>query len=76
MPLTAAAIQAAKPREKAYKLFDQGGLLPEHPNGGRYWRLKYRMHGREKRSAPELLAAFRKLKARGKIEMEIGRAHV
>lgn len=26
MPLTAAAIQAAKPREKAYKLFDQGGL--------------------------------------------------
>ena len=49
MPLTAAAIQAAKPREKAYKLFDQGGLfLLVHPNGGRYWRLKYRMHGREK----------------------------
>lgn len=49
MPLTAAAIQAAKPREKAYKLFDQGGLfLLLHPNGGRYWRLKYRIHGREK----------------------------
>src|ERR1700733_10794750 len=49
MALTAAAIQAAKPREKAYKLFDQGGLfLLVHPNGGRYWRLKYRMHGREK----------------------------
>ena len=49
MPLTAAAIQAAKPRQKAYKLFDQGGLfLLVHPNGGRYWRLKYRMHGREK----------------------------
>ena len=49
MPLTAAAIQAAKPRPKAYKLFDQGGLfLLVHPNGGRYWRLKYRMHGREK----------------------------
>ena len=49
MPHTAAAIQAAKPRQKAYKLFDQGGLfLLVHPNGGRYWRLKYRMHGREK----------------------------
>ena len=49
MPLTAAAIQAAKPREKPYKLFDQGGLfLLVHSNGGRYWRLKYRMHGREK----------------------------
>ena len=49
MPLTVAAIQAAKPRDKAYKLFDQGGLfLLVHPNGGRYWRLKYRMHGREK----------------------------
>jgi hypothetical protein len=50
MPLTAIAIQAAKPREKAYKLFDGGGLFPLliHPNGGRYWRLKYRIHGREK----------------------------
>jgi integrase len=49
MSLTVAAIQAAKPREKPYKLFDQGGLfLLVHPNGGRYWRLKYRMHGREK----------------------------
>jgi Phage integrase central domain/Arm DNA-binding domain len=49
MPLTAAAIQGAKPREKAYKLFDGGGLfLLVHPNGGRYWRLKYRIHGREK----------------------------
>jgi integrase len=49
MSLTAAAIQVAKPREKPYKLFDQGGLfLLVHPNGGRYWRLKYRMHGREK----------------------------
>ena len=37
MSLTAAAIQAAKPREKPYKLFDQGGLfLLVHPNGGRY----------------------------------------
>jgi hypothetical protein len=49
MSLTAVAIQAAKPREKPYKLFDQDGLfLLVHPNGGRYWRLKYRMHGREK----------------------------
>jgi hypothetical protein len=27
MSLTVAAIQAAKPREKPYKLFDQGGLF-------------------------------------------------
>ena len=27
MPLTVAAIQAAKPRQKPYKLFDQGGLF-------------------------------------------------
>jgi integrase len=49
MPLTAAAIQGSKPRQKPYKLFDGGGLfLLVHPNGGRYWRLKYRIHGREK----------------------------
>jgi integrase len=49
MPLTVAAIQGAKPHQKAYKLFDGGGLfLLIHPNGGRYWRLKYRIHGREK----------------------------
>lgn len=46
--LTDAKIRAAAPRAKAWKLFDGGGLhLLIHPNGSRYWRLKYRIHGRE-----------------------------
>lgn len=51
MALTDTAIRKAKPREdgKARKLFDGGGLfLLVKPNGARYWRLKYRFHGKEK----------------------------
>ena len=34
---------------KPYKLADGGGLfLLVNPNGGKWWRLKYRFHGREK----------------------------
>ena len=41
MPLTIAAINAAKPRSKSYKLFDEKGLfLSIEPSGGRLWRLK------------------------------------
>jgi integrase len=47
--LTATAVQAAKPRAGPYKLFDGGGLyLLVQPGGGRYWRLKYRVDGRER----------------------------
>ena len=50
MPLTNKQIEAAKGREKPYKLFDGHGLYIEvQPNGRRYWRLKYRFRGREKR---------------------------
>lgn len=49
MPLTDAAIRAARPREKPYKLFDGRGLyLIVRPNGARWWRFKYRVDGREK----------------------------
>ena len=49
MPLTDAAVRAAKPRQKAYKLFDERGLyLLVDPKGGRWWRFKYRVDGREK----------------------------
>ena len=52
MPLTDAAIRAAKPKERSYKLFDGGGLYLEiSPAGGRLWRLKYRFLGKEKRLA-------------------------
>jgi hypothetical protein len=52
MPLTAVAINAAKPRRKPYKLFDEKGLfLSIEPSGGRLWRLKYRFEGKEKKLA-------------------------
>lgn len=49
MTLTNTQCQNAKPKEKPYKLADGGGLyLLVHPNGSKYWRWKYRLHGREK----------------------------
>lgn len=48
--LSIAAIRTAKPREKVYKLFDGGGLYLEvQPSGARWWRLKYRHAGKERR---------------------------
>jgi integrase len=42
-------VRAAKAKEKPYKLFDKRGLfLFVTPSGGRLWRLRYQMHGREK----------------------------
>jgi len=47
--LTDTAVRNTKPRDKAFKLFDGGGLfLMVNPNGSRYWRLKYRIKGKEK----------------------------
>ena len=47
--LTATQIRTTKPREKPYKLFDERGLyLMIQPNGGRWWRFRYRYQGREK----------------------------
>lgn len=49
MPLRDIQIRNAKPCEKAYKLYDGGGLFVlVHPNGSRYWRLKYRYADKEK----------------------------
>ena len=50
MPLTDTAIRNAKPGEKPVRLFDGGGLYLEvSPAGGKWWRLKYRFDGKEKR---------------------------
>ena len=50
MPLTHAAIKNAKPADKPLRLFDGGGLYLEvAPAGGKWWRLKYRVGGKEKR---------------------------
>lgn len=47
--LTDNAIRSAKPREKPYKLSDERGLfLLVTPAGGRWWRLKFRVAGKEK----------------------------
>lgn len=52
LPLTDAAIRSADVREKEYKLFDSDGLfLLVLPTGARYWRMKYRFAGSEKKLA-------------------------
>lgn len=51
-PLSDLAIRRAKPTGKTQKLFDGGGLYLEiSPAGGRWWRMKYRFDGKEKRLA-------------------------
>jgi integrase len=52
MPLTALDVKNAKPRDKRYRLADGHGLYLEvMPTGARYWRMKYRFGGKEKRLA-------------------------
>ncbi len=49
MKLTARQVDAAKAKDKPYKLADGGGLyLLVNTNGSKYWRLKYRVGGKEK----------------------------
>ncbi len=50
MPLTDTAIRNAKPAEKPRRMFDGRGLYIEiAPSGGKWFRLKYRYGGKEKR---------------------------
>lgn len=50
MPLTDTAVKNAKPGNKTARLFDGGGMYLEiSPAGGKWWRLKYRYDGKEKR---------------------------
>ena len=52
MKLNDMAARKAKPRAKPYKMADGGGMYLEvMPNGSKYWRLKYRFGGKEKRLA-------------------------
>lgn len=49
MPLTNTAIRNAKPGEKPIKMYDERGLfLIVTPAGGKWWRWRYKMDGREK----------------------------
>jgi len=50
MSLTDSAIRKAKPTTKTLRMFDGGGLYLELSlAGGKWWRLKYRVNGKEKR---------------------------
>ena len=50
MTLTDTRIRNTKPEEKPKRLFDERGLYLEiSPAGGKWWRLKYRVAGKEKR---------------------------
>ena len=47
--LTELVVKNAKPKDKPYKLADGGGLfLLVQPDNKKYWRLKYRILGKEK----------------------------
>ncbi len=49
MALTDTRCRTAKPEHKPFKLTDEKGLyLLVQPNGAKYWRMKYRLQGREK----------------------------
>lgn len=63
MKLTDIACKTAQPSDKPKKLSDGFGLYLEiAPNGGKYWRMKYRYLGKEKRLAfgvyPEVTLFF------------------
>ena len=50
--LTDQKVKALKPKEKQYKVYDEKGLyLLVKTNGGKYWRLKYRLSAKEKNFA-------------------------
>lgn len=49
MALTDTEVRKARPSDKAYKLYDERGLLLwVTPSGGKVWRWKYRYEGKEK----------------------------
>ncbi len=50
MSLSNAVIRNTKAGDKVKRMFDGGGLsLKVSPKGGKWWRLKYRVDGKEKR---------------------------
>jgi integrase len=47
--LTDATLRSLRPRTKPYKVADERGLfLLVQPNGGRWWRFRYTLNGKEK----------------------------
>ncbi len=65
--LTDIAIRTAKPREKAFKLYDGGGLyLWVQTSGSKWWRYKYRFGDKEKLLALGTYPEVSLAEARGK----------
>lgn len=79
MALSDVKIRNAKPKAKPYRLADGDGLcLYLHPNGGKYWRLRYRWAGKEKQLAlgvyPEIgLADARDLCHKARKTLAVGK---
>jgi len=49
MPLTDTKLRARRPTERPARLLDSDGLYIElRPNGGKWWRFKYRFDGKER----------------------------
>ncbi len=67
--LAAVTVRNAKPKAKPYKLSDGGGMyLLINPNGSQYWRLKYRIHKREKVLALGVYPVVSMTDARDKVQ--------
>ncbi len=65
MPLTHLDCKNFKPTGKTYRRFDSHGLyLQIVPQGSKYWRLKYRFNGQEKRLALGVFPEISLLEAR------------
>ncbi|MFZ2999142.1 MAG: integrase arm-type DNA-binding domain-containing protein [Undibacterium umbellatum] len=77
-PLTDVQPKNAKPRDKPYKLSDGGGLfLLINPDGAKYWRMAYRLEGKERLLAfgkyPEIsLASARKARIAARDKLNAG----
>lgn len=68
-PLSDTEIKGAKPQDKVYRLFDGGGLYIEiTTKGQKWWRLKYRFEGKEKRISLGVYPPVSLLNARKKRE--------
>ena len=67
MALTDTAIRNAKPKAKPYKLADGAGLYLEvMPTGARYWRMRYRLAGKDTRLAFGVYPEVTLAEARGR----------
>ena len=77
--LTENSIRKAKVLEKQYKIYDGGGMfILIHPNGSKYWRMKYTFDGKSKLASfgvwPDVSlkeARVRRHEAKQKIHMGI-----